>query len=424
MRISALLLTLVLTPLVSAQPLDYDQPPVLYSKSRPDNAITRLQARIDKGQAKFSFNDDHGYLASLLKELDIPQSSQVLVFSKTSLQRSRISPKTPRALYFNDDVYIGFCWRGDMLEISAADPALGTVYYTLDQEPKEVPRFDRHTDNCLSCHGSTLTRGVPGHLIRSVFPDRAGDPILSLGSARVDHTTPFALRWGGWYVTGTSGKQGHRGNLILRDKPRDPPKENPEGVNVTDLKSRFTVANYLTNHSDLVALMVLEHQAEMHNKIVRASYETRVALYQQADFDRILDRKTVGLSESTYRRVQIACEPLIRYLFFSGEAALTEKIEGTSTFATDFAARGPHDGKGRSLREFDLQTRLFKYPCSYLIYSKSLDGLPADAKEYVFRRIREVLNGEDRSSEFDHLTAEDRIAIREILQETKPELFR
>lgn len=423
MRISTLLAALLASP-VAAQTTDYDQPPILYSKSTPDTAITRLQSRLDKGQAKLDFTDDHGFLASVLKELDVPLSSQVLVFSKTSLQRSRIAPKTPRALYFNDDVYVGFCWRGDVLEISAADPNLGTVFYTLDQEPVEKPRFDRHTDNCLSCHGSTLTRGVPGHLIRSVFPDRTGEPILSLGSARVDHTTPFENRWGGWYVTGTSGKQSHRGNTFLTDRPRDPPKENPRGVNVTELKSRFTVANYLTPHSDLVALMVLEHQVEMHNKIAKAAFETRTALYQQADFDRVLNRKTEGLSDSTYRRIQLACEPLLRYLFFSNEAKLTEKIAGTSSFAEEFAARGPKDGKGRSLREFDLETRLFKYPCSYLIYSRAMDGLPAEAKEYVYRRVREVLDGSDRSSEFSHLGAEERSAIREILEATKPELFR
>lgn len=413
----------LLATAASAQTMDFDRLPILYGETQPDNPVSRLQSRIDKGAAKLAFTDDHGFLASLLEELNVPQSSQTLVFSKTSLQRSRIGPKTPRALYFNDDVYVGFCWRGDVLEISTADPKLGTVFYTLDQEPGERPRFLRQTDSCLSCHGSTLTRGVPGHLVRSVFPDRKGDPILSLGSTKVDQSTPFANRWGGWYVTGTSGKQTHRGNFILQDRPRDPPKENPEGVNVTDLKYRFTVANYLTPHSDLVALMVLEHQVEMHNKIVKAGFETRSALYQQADFDRILERKTEGLSEAAYRRVRIACEPLVRYLFFSGEAELHEKIAGTSSFAEEFSGLGPRDAKGRSLRDFDLEKRLFRYPCSYLIYSEAMDALPAEAKETIHSRIREVLSGEDRSSEFEHLSAEDRTAIREILQATKPDLF-
>lgn len=406
-----------------AQANDFDLPPINYSKASPDNLISRFQARLDRGEVKIPFTEDHGYLAGVLKELNVPLSSQVLVFSKTSLQRHKIGPKTPRAIYFNDDVYIGFCWRGDVLEISAADPALGSVFYTLDQEPVEKPSFHRQTDNCLSCHGSTLTRGVPGHLIRSIFPDRTGEPMLSLGSTRVDHGTPFSDRWGGWYVTGTSGKQTHRGNLILSSRPKDPPRENPEGVNVTDLAHRFTVANYLTSHSDLAALMILEHQVEMHNKIAKANFETRLALFQQADFDRILERKTEGLTESTARRIKNVCEPLVRYLFFSGEAVLTEKVAGTSKFVEEFSARGPRDTKGRSLRDFDLERRVFRYPCSYLIYSEAFAKLPAEAREYVHGRIREIVQDEDQSAAFAHLTSEDRRALREILGETLPGLF-
>lgn len=422
-RYSVLACVVLLLQFPAARAADFDLPPINYSKSVPENPISKLQAVLDKGNRRLDFTDDHGYLASLLKELNVPLSSQVLVFSKTSLQRHRIAPKTPRALYFNDDVYVGFCWRGDVLEISTADSSLGAVFYTLDQQPVDKPQFQRHTDNCLSCHGSTLTRGVPGHLIRSVFPDRTGDPLLSLGSNRVDHTTPLADRYGGWYVTGTSGKQSHRGNRYLTGRPKDRPVDNPDGVNVTDLKSRFTVANYLTPHSDLAALMVLEHQVEAHNKIAKASFETRIALYQQADFDRILERKTEGLSEATARRIQIACEPLVRYLLFSGEAKLSEKVAGTSAFAAEFAARGPRDKKGRSLRELDLTGRLFKYPCSYLIYSDAFAKLPREALDYVARRLREALSDDDRSSEFSHLSAEDRRAIREILTETKPDLF-
>ncbi|MFO0964015.1 MAG: hypothetical protein U0793_00315 [Gemmataceae bacterium] len=408
---------LVLVPL-PAFATDYDLAPINYTKATPDNVLSRLQDRLDKGKAKLAFDEDHGFLKSVLTELNVPLSSQVLVFSKTSFQRDRIAPKTPRALYFNDDIYIGFCQHGDVVEVSAVDPRLGAVFYTLDQQPVPRPRFVRHTDECLSCHGSTLTKNVPGHLVRSLFPDRTGNPILSLGSTRVDHTTPFEDRWGGWYVTGTHGKQVHRGNRFLTGHPTDPPRDNPEGVNVTDLKFRFTVANYLTPHSDLVALMVLEHQVEGHNRIARAGLETRVALHQQAEFDRILDRKTEGLSDSTARRIQSACEPLVRYLLFSGEAKLSEPIVGTSSFAADFAARGPKDAKGRSLRDFDLKTRLFKHPCSYLIHSEAFRGLPAEAKDYVLSRIEEVLTEQDRSGHFDHLSTADRQAIREILLAT------
>ncbi len=403
---------------------DFDQPPINYSKATPDNCVTRLQARLDAGRARLAYDEDHGYLEAVLKELGVPLSSQVLVFSKTSLQRQRIGPKTPRAIYFNDDVYVGFCLRGDVVEVSAVDARLGTVFYTLDQEATSKPRFRRRGDSCLICHGSTLSGGNPGHVVRSLFADSEGLPLLALGSTRVDHTTPFAERWGGWYVTGTSGKQTHRGNLVVPARAKEPPASNPAGVNVTDLRSAFTVANYLTPHSDLVALMVLEHQAEMHNRITRANFETRLALHQQEEFDRILQRKTKGLSESTANRIRSCCEPLLEYLLFSKEARLTERVRGTSKFAEEFAGRGPKDKQGRSLRQFDLERRLFRYPCSYLIYSRAFDGLPGQAKAYLYRRLREVLDGKDRSEAFAHLTGDDRKAIREVLCATKPDIAR
>jgi hypothetical protein len=416
-----LVLAAVAFPL-AVRATDHDRPPVKYSQSTPANVVSRFQAKIDAGQVRPEFDDDHGYLPSVLKGLNIPASSQVLVFSQTSMQRQRIGPKTPRAIYFNDDVYVGFCWRGNVLEVAAADPKLGAVFYTVEQQPAGRPRFARQTDTCLSCHGGSATRGYPGHLVRSVYTDWQGQPALALGSVRVDHTTPFAERWGGWYVTGTGGKQTHRGNQCVAERAKEPPAGNPDGVNVTDLRTRFTAANYLTPHSDLVALMVLEHQTEMHNRITRANFETRAALYQQEEFDRILKRQTDGLSESTLARIKSCCEPLVQYLLFCGEAKLTERVAGTSAFAAAFAGRGPKDKQGRSLREFDLEHRMFRYPCSYLIYSAAFDGLPKVAKEYVYGRLWEVLTDFDSSETFGHLTGADRRAIREILRDTKKDL--
>jgi hypothetical protein len=309
-----------------------------------------------------------------------------------------------------------------VLEVSAVDPQLGTVFYTLDQRQAEKPRFVRQGDNCLICHGSSMTYGYPGHMVRSVFTDWEGMPALGLGSARVNHTTPFDQRWGGWYVTGTSGKQQHRGNLILRSSYAQPPANNKAGVNLTDLREKFFVKNYLTPHSDLVALMVLEHQAEMHNRITRANFETRLALYQQAELDKLFARQESGLSQSTVSRIHSACKPLVEYMLFSGEAKLTEKIAGTSDFAREFAARGPFDNRGRSLRQFDLEKRMFKYPCSYLIYSEGFRKLPGEAREYIWEMLWDIVTERNVSREFDHLSSEDRQAIREILTATVAEL--
>jgi hypothetical protein len=402
---------------------DFERAPIYYSKTKPNNAVARLQARMDAGKLQLPFLADHGYLAAVLKALEVPESSQVLVFSKTSMQRSRISPKSPRALYFNDEVYVGFCQAGHVLEISAVDPQLGTVFYTLDQQEADRPQFVRQTDTCLLCHASSQTKNVPGNILRSVYADRGGEAILSLGTVRVDQTTAIDRRWGGWYVTGAHGKQKHLGNLFVYNRnDREAIANNPEGQNITSLKHYLDISAYLTPHSDIVALMVLEHQAEAHNLLARASIQTRLALHDLALLNKELGRAPDYQSETTERRIKSVGDPLVRYLLFSNEAKLTDKIQGTSTFAADFVKQGPRDSKGRSLREFDLERRLFKYPCSYLIYSESFEQLPLAMKEYVYQQMHDVLTDRHYGGGFGHLSAGDRQALLEILRDTKKDL--
>jgi hypothetical protein len=347
---------------------------------------------------------------------------RLLVFTKTSLQRHRIGPSRPRAIYFGDDAYVGFCQGGDVLEVTAVDPSLGAVFYTLDQKSPTRPRFTRQNDTCTICHSSSANQGLPGNLVRSLYSDEDGQPVLSAGSHRIDHTSPFEQRWGGWYVTGTSGKQKHMGNYILQGNQDPAGIDNSKGMNVTDLSDRFKTNAYLTPHSDIVALMVLEHQAEMQNLIGRANLLTRMALYEEASINQALGRPADYRSDSTISRIKGAGEPLVKYMLFSGEAKLTERVRGPSRFAEEFSKRGPRDRRGRSLRDFDLEHRLFVYPCSYLIYSEAFDALPAPMKDYVYRRLWEVLSGTDTSENFRHLTAADRRAILEILRESKPNL--
>jgi hypothetical protein len=381
--------------------------------------VSQFQAKLDDGSAKLSYDDRVGYLKSVLEGLNVPISSQTLVFSKTSLQRHKIAPKTPRAIYFNDDVYVGFCQNGDVVEISAADPQLGAVFYTLDQEPAEKPRFTRQVDNCLLCHGATHTRGVPGHFVRSVYVDGVGFPVLAMGTHRVDHTSPLSKRWGGWYVTGTHGNQQHLGNLIVHGKQEREPVDNSAGQNVTDLSKRIRTDAYLSGHSDLIALMVLEHQGEAHNLLTNASFQAREALFAEQRLNKELGEPEGHRWDSTTTRIRSSCESLVKYLLFSDEAPLTGPLQGTTTFATDFMSRGIRDSQGRSLRDFDLERRVFKYPCSYLVYSKAFDALPDEARQQVYRRLWDVLTGKDQSKPFAHLSESDRSAIREILIETK-----
>lgn len=399
---------------------DFDREPIRYSAATPLNAVSRLQARLDAGELALQHAAPFGYLQSVLEHLEVSVSSQTLVFSQTSLQRQRIRPRTPRALYFNDDVYVGYCHLGDVLEISVADPQLGTVFYTLDQAPGRATVFQRQTDNCLICHGGSQTRHIPGHLLRSVYPDTAGQPIFASGTYRTNHSTPLQQRWGGWYVTGTHGDQTHLGNRIYRGQPRETDVLDDTGFNVTDLSDRCRTSAYLSPHSDIVALLLLDHQAEGHNVLTRAAFDVRGALYREAVLNRELKDEGHTRRESTQRILQSSATALLDYFLCCGEARLTSPVQGTAGFARKFAARGPRDPAGRSLRDLDLQTRLFKYPCSYLIYTDSFLALPEELRDVFWRQFAAILSDSPTDERYAHLSVEDRRAIREILTATHP----
>jgi hypothetical protein len=402
--------------------VDYERPPIDYLGSAVHDPVARLGERLERGEVSLPFASKSGYLASVLQVLDVPVSSQILVFSKTSFQQAKISPRRPRALYFNDHVYVGWVQQGDVLEVSAIDPQQGTIFYTLEQQPAEQPRFVRQTHNCLVCHGSSHTEGVPGSFVRSIFPDRLGHPVLSAGTFRTDYTSPLRERWGGWYVTGTHGQQRHMGNVVLKAGSDPSALDVEAGANVVDLSDRVDVSPYLTPSSDIVALMVLEHQATAHNRLTAANFSARITARDARIMDEALDRADGSESDSTRRRLDAAAEKVLDVLLFVGEQTLTEPIQGTSSFAAEFQRRGPLDSHGRSLRQLDLQTRLFRYPCSYLIYSEACDALPAPLRDRLLRRLWEVLTGGDSSAKFQHLSAGDRQDILAILRETKPGL--
>lgn len=408
--------------LVARAQLEFEDEPINYQTAPVHDRVAKLIDALEAGEAELSWDEDHGWLPSLLKALDVPRSSQLLVFSKTSLQLYRISPLRPRALYFNDDTYVGWVQRGDVLELAAVDPTLGTIFYTLGQRP-ERPEFRRDKGNCLICHASRRTQGVPGLLVRSVFPAQNGQPHFGLGTITTDHRSPLKDRFGGWYVTGTHGSMRHRGNAIADDRQEAPIDPEP-GANRETLDGLIRTKPYLESGSDLVALMLLEYQSQAHNALTRASFETRRALYYDQVMNRALDRPAGFRSDVSQRRIQSAGEKLLHCLFYSGEFRLKAPVRGTSDFTKDFQANGPRDTRGRSLRDFDLQRRMFRFPLSYLIYSESFGSLPPAAREYVEGRMVQVLSGEDDSSEFAHLTAEDRTAIQEILRDTAPALSR
>jgi hypothetical protein len=398
--------------------LPYSDAPINYRGEDLNDPVARLQKRLKDGTAHLEWDEKGGYLQSVLRELRIPVSSQTLVFSKTSFQYKKISPQTPRALYFNDDVYIGFVKNGRVLEAVSFDPLKGAIFYLLDAQKHDNPVFERAELDCTQCHIAPATRNVPGVLVRSVYPTASGTQAEYTASFVTGQESPLKERWGGWYVTGTHGSQLHMGNVTVADEAHPEKLDTSASANVTSLAGRFDASAYLSGQSDIVAHLVLAHQTQMHNLITQASFETRIALYDAAG----KDAKNAAAQAEAAAKYRQTAEDLLRYLLFTNEAALDGPVKGTSSFQHDFEALGPRDRKGRSLRDFDLKTRIFRYPCSYLIYSDDWDALPSAAKEYVYHRLYEVLTERDRSADFARLGHDERRAILEILLDTKPDL--
>jgi hypothetical protein len=407
--------------------IPYSDEPINYRSDDLHDPVARLQQRLTQGKATLRYEPEHGYLRSVLDLLDVPVYSQMLVFSKTSFQYPKISPEHPRALYFNDDVYVGDVHDGKAVEILAFDPMQGAIFYLLDEHQVEKPAFQRAELDCTQCHIAAGTRGVPGVLLRSVYPTANGTLVPGKPSFITDQESPLSERWGGWYVTGALPEGANMGNAAVSDDPVLPASvKNVTGAALAPLKQRFDASAYLSPYSDVVAQLVLAHQTQVHNLITLTNYRTRMTLYAHAKQIASSGTPDTGLSDKERRVFQQPAEQLLQYMLFVNEAPLDGNdgrrlIEG-SAFAQEFAARGLRDGKGRSLRSFDLSQRLFRYPCSYLIYSDAFDAIPEPAKTYVYHRLFQVLTGEDQSAPFSKLTAEKRRDILEILLATKSSL--
>lgn len=406
---------------------DFEHPPISYYDSKSRDPVASLWTKIQNGEVILTPDSKGEYLAAVLKELDVPVSSQCLVFSKTSLQINHISPRTPRAIYFNDSVYVGFVQGSSIMELTAVDPQLGCVFYTFEV-PKETeeergpekPAIIRDRGQCLSCHATTRTERVPGVLVRSIYPDRAGRPRSGASTYVTDHRSPFTQRWGGWYVTGQHGVMRHLGNSFAVDR-QDPQQIDVEsGANWEKMPTTVDMKPYLTTTSDIVSLMVMEHQTRVHNLITRANYETRQAVHLDQAMNKALDRESNYVSESTQRRIASVGEELLRGLLFADEFELTSPVVGSSEFSEDFSKRGKTDSKGRSFYQLDLRKKLFKHPLSFLILSPHFDGLPEPVMAYVRKNVKESLLGLRPLPEGVVLTDEQKSTLREMLRELKP----
>jgi len=389
-----------------------DDPAIRYSTAPLDNPVAGVNRRLQDGTLQLTFEGRSGFLRSALEALQISPDSQLLVFSRASLQGKLINEQNPRALFFNERVALGWVRGGEILEVATHDATAGVVFYALEQraDGAKGPPVFRRAFECLGCHLTGDTLGVPGFLM---FSTARPDPSQGFSLPRpIDHSDALTRRFGGWFVTGSSGSVPHMGNAVTALDGRS-------SKELTSVDGLFDTDGYRAHSSDIVAHLVFTHQAGMANLLTRASWTARAA-------DPSLHppyMPTPGEDERIALMMSGVAGEVVDYLLFIDEAKLADRVHGASGFAERFSAAGPRDRKGRSLHELDLNRRLMKYPCSFLIYSPAFDALPASAKDPIYRRMWEVLSGQERGDRYrTALSLADRQAIVEILRDTKPDL--
>jgi hypothetical protein len=390
--------------------LSRDHPAIRYTSGELDNPIVRLNERLAKGEVRLSYDPDNGYLRSLLDVLSIPVSSQSLVFSKTSFQADQVTMHNPRAIFFGDSVFVGWVRGADVLEIAVADRRQGSVFYALPQKApgeSDAPVTLERKNDCLACHLSWDTRGVPGLLTTSMYP-LPDDPNAYANGFTTVQGSPLEQRWGGWWVTGDTGGAQHLGNIPVMPAEKNFGRPRNPKAPLATVEGFFDLKGYPVKTSDVVAQLVLAHETTVINLIARLGWEARVA-------------ESAPSADASARMREAAAE-LADSMLFLDEAPLSGPVKGSSGYTEWFAAQGPRDAAGRSLREFDLRTRLFRYPCSFLIYSEAFDGLPPAARQAVLGRMADILSGRDTRKITQHLSATDRQAVLQILRDTKPDL--
>jgi len=386
----------------------WELPPVRYSEREANDPIAQLA----KDPSRIPDADPLDRLRFVLKTLNIAEESQVLVFSKTSKQNDLISPVSPRSVFFSENHYVGYV-PGGHIEVISHDHQLGPVFYLITNSPGlKQPKVTRESGECFSCHGTARTENVPGVLVRSVYADASGFPMLEHGSFQIDHSSSIEERWGGYYVTGKSSLP-HLGNRVF-DTELDPmnPGTPPQ---YRDLTTVIDTRRYLQPTSDIVALMVLEHQCAVLNRLQAASYQFERFLWLRQTLD-----KKASVDDATSREhLEHAAKPIVDLLFFKDEADLgKDGVEGSLAFQRAFTKRFPRSSDDRSLADFQLYSRLFKYPCSYMVYSDAFTHLPKPLRAEVIRQMHEVLTSEPSEQNHPQIPTSSRKKIQRILEDT------
>jgi hypothetical protein len=374
-----------------------------YWKRPLTDRFTKLKAELEAGRVQLDSTGEKACLLSLLKQLDVPMTSQMLVFSTTSLQLRFISPRNPRAIYFNEDVYVGFIPGGN-LEVVSLDPQVGGVFYIFPiPRNGEAVRIERST-RCMNCHSREDTGYVPGLVVKSVVPGPTGGSLKAFRQAQSGHGIPYADRFGGWYLTGKHGIAEHWGNLIGRYQDGALQKQPIEPGRL------FDFGRYPVGTSDVLPQLIHEHQVGFANRVIEAAYFTRQT---------IGDKAANALTPDENQALDTKARALTRYLLFADEAPLPAGgVEGDAAFKTDFLATRRAIPAGASLKDFDLKTRLFRFRCSYMIYSNVFQGLPEMMKQRVYRRLAQALDVQRPDREYAYLPPVEKQAIRTILKGT------
>jgi hypothetical protein len=408
--------SLILSPLAWGQRDFFEMAPTDYSDAVSTDAFAKLSADWESGKKPWPEDDPLEVLRVVLKELGIPEESQGLVYSKTSKQNNLINPRNPRSVFFGDNAYVGYV-PGGSIEVAAIDPVIGPVFYLLHLDRENVSERVVRSNTCLQCHGTSRTELVPGLLVRSVYVNDEGHPLLGAGTFLTTHSSPLKERWGGWYVTGMHGEDRHMGNTISTELDDGGVEFDFEaGANWESLEGKIDTSKYLQPTSNIVSLMVLEHQCKMENLLTKASLEYRRLVYLQKAINPDAD---VARSDGMAARAsKDLAEQILKYMLFTDEVDLGEGVEGDGAFEAAFEKLGPVSSEGDSLREFRLYGRLFKNRCSYMIHSNSFEALPDAVRVPVLTRLWEVMSGKDESEEFENLGRSEKKRILEIVKDT------
>ena len=382
-----------------------DEVPHLYRQRPLKDRVSLIRDQLESGNLPLDRSGELPFLLSLLKVLEIPVSSQLLVFSTTSLQLSLISPKNPRAIYFNEDIYVGFI-PGGRIELVSLDPALGGVFYIFDiPKPGQGIHLDR-SERCMNCHASDETGHVPGLVIKSVMPGPTGGSLTAYRIGQTGHQIPLSERFGGWHLTGASGLLEHHGNLTGKlSDGKLTLHPNPLGDN-------FDGRHYPVMTSDLLPHLLLEHQAGFVNRAVEATYRARTLLHLRSG----------SFTPEQAKELEDQAQGIVSYLLFQEEAPLPKQVWKASEVYTREFLKTKRVVNGKSLKDLNLRTRLFELRCSYMIYSPVFDGLPSELKERVFFRLKGALRPGNHSSLGNSLEEDEKRSICDILRATLPTL--